>query len=94
MDETQSAIRYPNFEDWINNFLFTSIRKCISVLSQNGYFIINIKDNNNYPIVKRMIDFIETFGLKKIKDIIFIHSKRHAINKTFEYIYVFQNTRK
>lgn len=89
-DEKQSCNRYKEFEDWIDKFLFTVIRKSISVLKNNGIFSINIKDHTKYAIVDRMIKFIEELGLTKIEYIRFDHSKRYVSNTKYEYIYVFK----
>jgi tRNA1(Val) A37 N6-methylase TrmN6 len=88
-DETQSCIRYPLFENWLNKFLFTTLEKVEKVLEKNGYLCINIKDPKRCSIVNPMIKFLVGLGLTEKEHIKFVHSKRHKNNR-YEYIYVFR----
>lgn len=88
-EETQSSNRYPEFDDWLNNFLLKTIKKTTDQLLPNGHLIINIKDHKRYEIIKPMIEFIKKLKLKNVTNIMFKQSKRWSNNK-YEYIYVFQ----
>lgn len=92
-DPNQSCNRYKAFEIWINKFLFTVISKTTSILEKNGILAINIKDHKKYPIIDRMINYIEnTIGLTKVEYIKFLHPKRYVNNNNYEYIYVYRKT--
>lgn len=89
-EKTQSSVRYPDFENWLNKFLFTTLKKVNEVLSDDGYLMINIKDHKKYIIVDRMIEYItKTLNLHFIQSIEMRQSKRHK-NTKGEYIYVFK----
>lgn len=88
-EDTQSCIRYPVFENWLEQFLFKTLRKVTYVLQVNGHLCINIKNPKHHEIVKPMIKFIKNLGLHEKDHIKFLHPKRYKNNK-YEYIYVFQ----
>lgn len=89
-EKTQSCVRYPDFEDWINSFLFTTLKKVSSVLSSGGHLIVNIKDHKKYKIIERMIDYATRLLNLHLTQIIELrHAKRHK-NTKGEYIYVFK----
>lgn len=58
-EETQSYLKYPKYEDWLNNFLFVIIKEGHRLLKQDGVFLLNIADCNNYKIVEHAELFIK-----------------------------------
>lgn len=63
-EDTQSISGSDNVEDWLNNFLFFSIKKAWKLLIKGGHMVIIINDMKNIKFVEEMIDFIGN----KIKD--------------------------
>jgi len=53
MDEEQSCLKYPDYQDWKENFLEMLIKNSYKVLKIDGYMIINISDIRITP--KRFI---------------------------------------
>ena len=49
-EETQSYIKYPDIDDWINGFLHNTIINCHNGLKKNKYMLINIADIKNSRI--------------------------------------------
>jgi 16S rRNA G966 N2-methylase RsmD len=65
-EATQSFIKYPKYEIWRNQFLYTIIREGHRLLRSGGYFIINICNVANYPIADDCVDIArEFFQLEK-----------------------------
>ena len=49
-DSGQSAVRYPNYQDWLRQFLKVIIAEARRVLRPTGLFIINIADNRRLSL--------------------------------------------
>ncbi len=68
-EETQSYKKFPKYELWINGFLKPMIENSISMLKNNGYFIINVANvktgkNMEEDFKKLVSDFNLTFEKK------------------------------
>lgn len=63
-ESTQSYIKYPNKDDWMNEFLMKTISNCMIGLKDGGYLAINIASVKSYTNLTE--DFIckmnEMFG--------------------------------
>lgn len=57
---TQSSARYRSLEEWLERFLFTTLRKVTMCLKRGGHLALNIADNNVYGIkmVERVVEFV------------------------------------
>ena len=55
-DENQSVKRFPEFENWYNNFLLKCINLSGDKLLKGGMLAININDFGKYNIVDRLIN--------------------------------------
>jgi hypothetical protein len=58
-EETQSIKRYPRYDDWLQYFLFASLRNAFNALKPNGYLAVHISDNMSYQPCQPMIDFVK-----------------------------------
>lgn len=56
--KTQSINRYPQFADWMVNFLCKSLYKCWNVLNPGGNMVIHLSDVYRTNYVESMILFI------------------------------------
>ena len=66
-EDTQSYKRYTKYEDWLNNFLFVIIKESHRLLKQDGVFLLNIADCNNYKIVEHTELFLKKmFRIEKV----------------------------
>ena len=95
LDSSQSCIKYPNFNDWIVNFLFMSLFKSWNSLKNNGYLIIHMADTREYSICEPMNLFINQYlinshfqgiigisGIKKKNSPVWIWKKNASILKS------------
>lgn len=62
LDSTQSVVRYPKFEGWMNNFLLPATVKAWNHLVPGGYMIIHLADSKMYSMSDRVNDAIENCG--------------------------------
>lgn len=62
-DMSQSINRYPNFNTWLVQFLFVSLKKAWNSLKNNGYFLIHMGDTADIKICEPMNLFIEEYLL-------------------------------
>ena len=61
--DLSSHKQYPKFEDWLENFLFSMLDKCLSVLRPDGHMVINVSDvyaNHTYNrIVQPVLEYLK-----------------------------------
>ena len=60
-DESQSWVKYKVFEDWLENFLFRSIKNSWDSLDENGTLAINISDVYCHHRVNKICDPMNKF---------------------------------
>lgn len=89
-DETQSCIRYPTYEEWLEKFLFKMISSANIALIKDGYFCINIKEYKNKGLINSMKEYMKSINLTLINEITMIQPKRYKNNKNYERIYIFR----
>ncbi len=58
-DENQSFKKYPKLTDWLEKFLFQSIRNAWAALTDEGFFAINISDVNSNQLCDPMNRFMK-----------------------------------
>jgi len=56
--KTQSIVKYPRFNQWMIEFLFTSLRKCWNALTVGGNMVIHLSDVYKTNYVESMIIYI------------------------------------
>jgi len=65
-EETQSWKRYPKIEEWLEGFLFPTLDKCWSVLSEGGRILVNVADaytnGEREEICQPMLRHMESLG--------------------------------
>ena len=68
-DKEQSAIKFPNYEDWLSGFLEPTIKTYFDLLKENRYCLINIADlktgeNQFYPLEQDTIQLAIKCGFE------------------------------
>ena len=61
-ENTQSWKRYPDLNDWVNDFLLATLTKCWSVLKDGGRIAINIADKKGEDICTPMLNHMSDLG--------------------------------
>lgn len=93
-DKNQSTVRYSELEDWLENFLFASLRKYLPLL--NGVLVLQISDykkgKNKIEIVDPLMKFMEKeFPEFKYKGFITVATKGRFSNNIYEPMFVWKN---
>lgn len=83
-ESTQSYIKYPNLNDWYDNFLGQTIRNCYIGLKSTGNLVININDE------KKTIEVAEKNGFKHIKTMKYALSNLTGKDYKYEPLIVFK----
>ena len=65
LESTQSFVKFPTENKWINGFLKKTIQNCYNGLKENKYMLINIANTPKY-------DFIETETIRIAKELGFV----------------------
>lgn len=66
--DNQSIQKYPQFNKWLESFLFKSLFEAWERLEDNGFMAIYIMDIGNYSIVEPMYNYVEN----KLKNSVYI----------------------
>lgn len=90
-EETQSYIKYPTEDKWVNGFLHDTFVNCKRVLKPNGYLVINIA---NVPTAKdleeRTIEVAKQLGFELEETLYMILSSVSGKGEKKEPIFVFR----
>lgn len=89
-EDTQSYIKYPTIDLWVNGFIRKTFENCYHGLKNNKYMVINIANVKKYDIESNIIEIAKEIGFS-------LEGKwklaLSSINKTgfkYEPIYVFK----
>jgi len=94
-EETQSWKRYPETDDWLNGFLYPTLKKCWDVLEDGGRICVNISDKvyGDIRVCQSMIEYMGSIGATYEGVIGYRMSKRpgnhHSLNDELSKIDVF-----
>tara|TARA_R110000824_G_scaffold63586_1_gene167095 strand:- start:26 stop:1120 length:1095 start_codon:yes stop_codon:yes gene_type:complete len=67
-EPTQSYIKYPTEKEWIDGFLFQTIKNCYESLKKNGYLLLNIANTSSGKNIENgTLDITKGFNLKPEK---------------------------
>lgn len=94
-EETQSYIKYPTLDKWLNGFLKKTIENCYQYTKPNGYTIINIANTPKYDILEsKTIEFAKEVGFTLV-DTLFLElsSVSKSKGRKYEPIFVFKKDR-
>src|SRR5262249_40106576 len=64
---SQSFVRYPTFEEWLNKFLEPVVVESYRVLRKKAYFAINVTNGNRLPTPHHVSELAEKVGLKLLE---------------------------
>ncbi len=67
-EETQSCIKFTEYRDWLDGYLYTTLKYIPEHIKRNGYLVINIANTRNAP--KLVADFKQIMQNKKDMELI------------------------
>jgi len=92
-DESQSYLKFPNKNIWIEEFLRKTFENCYYGLKDYGVMLINIADIKGHELELDMVRVAEEVGFRKIKKLKLALSNINLRDKTnkfkYEPIYLF-----
>lgn len=78
-EPTQSALRYPSYEQWRDLFLRPTLETCTDWLRPNRYLAFNIADitigNTIYPLEADTVQILQESGLRFVRRLKYVLSK-------------------
>jgi tRNA1(Val) A37 N6-methylase TrmN6 len=97
-DDNQSVKKYCQYENWLNIYWNNTVKNCMGILEDSGYFILIIKEVlKKINISKDMKDVCEKNGLVLTKEMRYRTSLSHlsdkkntkVVSKNSEIVYIF-----
>ena len=92
-DATQSYIKYPNKDIWIEEFLRKTFENCHYGLKKHGVMLLNIADIKGHKLEHDMVRVAEEVGFRMVKKLMLALSNINLRNKSnkfkYEPIYLF-----
>lgn len=90
-ETTQSYLRYPDYEDWKNNFLQKLIENSFNALKFNGYFIFNIANVKTAPTLEQdSIKIAKDIGFEHVNTLKLVLSSISGKGTKFEPVFIFK----
>ena len=90
-EETQSYIKFPSNDEWVNGFLYKTIKNCYRGLKGNKYMLINIANTSKYKFIEEeTIRISKELGFKQEKTIELTLSSVMGTGYKYEPIFVFK----
>jgi tRNA1(Val) A37 N6-methylase TrmN6 len=81
-DRKQSVVKYVSYNNWVNQYWNDTVKNCLKILDQNGYFVLIIKDVvGKHNIGEDMIDICLKHKIKLIEKIYYKTSVNHLSGK-------------
>jgi DNA modification methylase len=84
--KTQSCNKYPEYQEWVTNFLEKVIENCKHMLKKDGFFVININDirlgATQYPLTKDTKRLARKHGFKLVNTLYYGLSRIIGTHKT------------
>jgi hypothetical protein len=76
LENTQSAIRFPTYELWLNGFWSKVISNCINSLRPSGWLILNVDDfslgGKDYHLINDTIRIVNSLGLASPETLVYL----------------------
>jgi len=94
IEETQSYIKFPTYEKWLNGFLRKLVENGIDALNKGGYFIINIANTKRATTLESdFLEIMKSYDMSLEKTLNMTLSKQHSGGQfKYEPIFVYNKT--
>jgi len=78
-EETQSYLKFPTYEKWLNGFLRKLVENSIDSLNKGGYFIINIANTKRATTLENdFLEIMKSYDMSLEKTLNMTLSKQHS----------------
>ena len=90
-EETQSYIKYPSEDDWINKFMKDTLENCHYGLKKCGFLVLNIANTSSAKNIEEgLLLLAKDIGFKHIKTMQLVLSAINGGGYKYEPIYIFK----
>jgi len=90
-EETQSYIKFPTLDSWLNGFLKQTIENCYNGLKNNCYMLINIANTPKYKEIEdKTIELSKSIGFVQEETIQLTLSSVMGAGVKYEPVFVFK----
>lgn len=95
-EPTQSYIKFPTNERWMNEYMRMTLENCRLGLKRDGFLVMNLADTKSYPaLTKDFLALAKKTGFKLVETLQLALSKmlgtdKQSASHKFEPVYVFQ----
>lgn len=81
-DNTQSVVKYNEYEVWLKYYWRDTVKNCMNILQEKGYFILIMKDvYKKYNLLDDMTKICLDNNLTFVEDLKFTTSRNHLSGK-------------
>lgn len=87
--ETQSYIRYPKYEEWLDKFVAKTIKNIYMYTKEGGLHLVNLEDTKRIKIIQDWIEIALKIGFS-LEEIEEINTRRRTTNKNQNKLLVFK----
>jgi len=89
-EKTQSYIKYPTIEKWLNGFLKKTFENCFFGLKENRFMIVNIANISKSSLENETIKIAENIGFKLVETLKLELSSISGKGAKYEPIFIFK----
>ena len=90
-ESTQSYIKYPSEDEWINGFMLDTLKNCYYGLKNDGFLVLNIANTSSAKKIEKGLMLIaKKTGFEYIKQMRLILSSISGAGVKYEPIYIFK----
>jgi hypothetical protein len=90
-EPTQSYLKYPSENEWINNFMKDTLENCYYGLKKNSFLVLNIANTSSAKKIEEgLLLLAKNIGFKHIKTMQLVLSAINGGGYKYEPIYVFK----
>ncbi len=87
--ETQSYIRYPEYDEWLENFVVETVKNIYMYTKEGGLHLVNLEDTKRIKLIQDWIEIALKIGFS-LEHIEEINTRRRTTNKNQSKLLVFK----
>ncbi len=87
--DTQSYIKYPSYDDWLNGYVYETIKNIFQYTKDGGLHLVNLEDTKRIKLVQDWIEIALSIGFK-LEKIEQLNTKKRATSKNQNKLLIFR----
>lgn len=87
--DTQCYIKYPSYDEWLEKYVFETIKNIFRYTKENGLHLVNLEDTKRIKLIQDWIEIALSvgFSLEQIEE---IRTRKRATSKNQNKLLVFK----